>query len=69
MKSIYEEYAEHICTTCKAEECSKGIYMLMSDRLEVKCVDYKKDESKIKALEQELQVTARRTKRFDRLFG
>ena len=25
MKTIYEEYAEHICTNCKAEECTKGI--------------------------------------------
>lgn len=60
MKSIYEEYAEHICTTCKAEECGKGICMLQSDHLEVKCVDYEKDESKIKAPEQELFPTAKK---------
>lgn len=69
MKSIYEEYAEHICTTCKAEECNKGICMLVSDHLGVKCVDYIKDETKIIEPEKELQVTARRTKRIDRLFG
>lgn len=60
MKSIYEEYAEHICTTCKAKECGKGICMLQSDHLQVKCVDYKKDESKIKPLEQELFPTAKK---------
>lgn len=60
MKSIYEEYAEHICTTCKAEECNKGICMLVSNYLEVKCVDYIKDETKIKALEQELFPTAKK---------
>ena len=62
MKSIYEEYAEHICTTCKAEECGKGICMLMSDRLEVKCVDYIKDETKIIAPEQKLFPTAKKNK-------
>lgn len=60
MKSIYEEYAEHICTTCKAEECSKGICMLQSNYLGVKCVDYEKDETKIKAPEQELFPTAKK---------
>ena len=66
---IFENYVKQICTTCKAEECNKGICMLMSDHLEVRCVDYIKDESKIKRIEPELQVTARRSKNFDRLFG
>ena len=60
MKSIYEEYAEHICTTCKAEECGKGICMLQSNYLGVKCVDYIKDKTKIKAPEQELFPTAKK---------
>lgn len=60
MKSIYEEYAEHICTTCKAEECGKGICTLQSNYLKVKCVDYIKDETKIKAPQQELFPTAKK---------
>lgn len=67
MKSIYEEYAEHICSTCKGK-CDKGIYMLVSDIKEVRCIDYVKDETKIKRIEPELQVTARKIKNFDRLF-
>ena len=62
MKSIYEEYAEHICTICKAEECTKGICKLVSDHLEVKCVDYVKDETRIKKLEKQLYTTAKQRK-------
>lgn len=68
MKSIYEEYAEHICTTCKAKECTKGIYRLISDIIEVKCVDYIKDDTKIKPIERELKVTARKNKSFESLY-
>lgn len=68
MKSIYEEYAEHICTTCKAEECGKGICMLLSDHLGVKCVDYEKDESKIKPLEKEILPTAHTKRKSISLF-
>lgn len=57
---IFEEYAKKMCTTCKAEKCDKGICILVSDHLQVKCVDYKKDESKIKSLEQELFPTAKK---------
>lgn len=57
---IFEEYAKQICTTCKAKECNKGICMLVSDHLGVKCIDYIKDETKIKALEQELFPTAKK---------
>ena len=62
MKTIYEEYAEHICTNCKAEECTKGICKLVSDHLEVKCVDYIKDETKIKKLEKQLCITGKQYK-------
>ena len=62
MKSIYEDYAEHICTTCKAEECGKGICVLQSNHLGVKCVDYIKDETKIKKLEKQLYTTAKQRK-------
>ena len=68
MKSIYEEYAEHICTTCKAKECGKGICMLQSDHLGVRCVDYEKDETKIKAPEQEILPTAHTKRKSIRLF-
>ena len=59
MKDIFEEYAEQICKVCKAEECTKGICKLVSDYLEVKCVDYIRDETKIKKLEKQLYPTAR----------
>ena len=68
MKSIYEEYAEHICTTCKAKECSKGICKLQSDHLGVKCVDYVKDESKIIPLEKEVLPTAHTKRKSISLF-
>ena len=58
--NIFEDYSKQICTTCKAEECNKGICMLVSDHLEVKCVDYIKDETKIIAPEQKLFPTAKK---------
>lgn len=73
MKSIYEEYAEYICSTCKGK-CDKEICIIEhyckedKNYKEIKCYNYIKDESKIKRIEPELQVTARRTKNFDRLF-
>ena len=69
MEGIYKRYIEEICSTCKAEECVKGICRLESNILEVKCVDYIKDETKIKPIERELKVTARKSKIYDRLFG
>lgn len=68
MKSIYEEYAEHICTTCKAEECNKGICMLVSDHLGVKCVDYIKDETKIIETEKEILPTVHTKRKSISLF-
>lgn len=68
MKSIYEEYAEYICTTCKAEECGKGICMLIGDSLEVRCIDYVKDESKIIPLEKEVLPTAHTKRKSISLF-
>lgn len=62
MKNMFEEYVEHICTTCKAEECEKGICMLQSNHLGVKCVDYVKDETKIKKLEKQLCITGKQYK-------
>ena len=68
MEEIYKRYIEEICTTCKAEECTKGICRLISDIVEVKCVDYIKDETKIKPIERELKVTARKNKSFESLY-
>ncbi len=65
---IFEEYAKQICITCKAEECNKGICMLMSDHLGVKCVDYVKDESKIIPLEKEVLPTAHTKRKSISLF-
>lgn len=58
--NIFEDYKKQICTTCKAEECNKGICMLVSDHLEVKCVDYIKDETKIVELEKDIFPTAKK---------
>ena len=58
--NIFEDYSKQICTTCKAEECSKGICMLVSDHLEVRCVDYIKDETKIIEQEKDIFPTAKK---------
>ena len=58
--NIFEDYKKQICTTCKAEECNKGICMLVSDNLEVKCVDYIKDETKIIEPEKDIFPTAKK---------
>lgn len=68
MEDIYKKYIEYICKVCKAEECTKGICRLQSDVLEIKCVDFVKDESKIKPIQPELRVTAKKSRAFDRLY-
>ena len=65
---IFEEYAKQICTTCKAEECNKGICMLVSEHLEVKCIDYVKDESRIILIQHEVFPTAKKTKPVNKRF-
>jgi hypothetical protein len=57
---IFEEYAKKMCITCKAEKCDKGICMLISDHLEVRCVDYIKDETKIIEPEKDIFPTAKK---------
>lgn len=61
MREILKEFIEEICTTCKGE-CHKGITFIFGEEKKIKCVDYIKDESKIKKIEKQLTTTAKHTK-------
>jgi len=58
LQDLFKRYSEEICTTCKAKECVKGICVVQSNILQVQCVDYIKDENKIKPSEKEILPTA-----------
>ena len=59
MKDVFEEFANKICPTCKAK-CGRGICVVYGETTEVQCVDYEKDETKIKAPPEKLIVRANR---------
>ena len=61
MNDIFENYANKICPTCKGE-CHKGICVVFGNETKVQCVDYEKDESKIKKPESKLERTAKQKK-------
>ena len=61
MKDILKEYVEKVCSTCKGE-CHKGITFVFGETKKVQCVDYVKDETKVKKPEKELNVTAKKSK-------
>lgn len=61
MKNILKEFVEEVCTTCKGE-CHKGITFVFGDTKKVQCVDYIKDETKIKKPKKELYSTANKQK-------
>lgn len=61
MKEILKEFVEEICSTCKGE-CYKGITFIIGEEKKVRCVDYVKDETKVKKPEKELNVTAKKSK-------
>lgn len=61
MKEILKEFVEEICSTCKGE-CHKGITFIIGEEKKVRCVDYVKDETKIKKPEKHLATTAKHTK-------
>ena len=58
---ILNRFKEEICTICKGE-CHRGITFIMNRNDAVKCVDYKKDETKIIRPEKQLTVTAEKGK-------
>lgn len=64
MKDIFEKYVEEVCSTCKAKcnESNKGIYVVFGEDKKVQCIDYIKDETKIKKPEKQLVTTAKHTK-------
>lgn len=61
MKDILKEYVEKVCSTCKGE-CHKGITFVFGETKKVQCVDYVKDETKVKKPEKQLITTAKHTK-------
>ena len=61
MKEILKEFEDEVCSTCKGE-CHRGITFIMNENTEVKCVDYIKDETKIKKPEKQLVTTAKQQK-------
>lgn len=62
LTDIMNEYKEKVCSTCKAEDCGKGICIIQSKDIEVRCVDYIRDETKIKEREKILLPTAKKRK-------
>ena len=56
-----EEFEKKMCPTCKGD-CNKGITFIYGKENIVKCVDYVKDESKIKKMQKALGVTAKKGK-------
>ena len=61
MNDVFEDYAKRICPTCRAK-CGKGICVVYGETLEVQCVDYVKDETKIKAPPEQLINRAKKQK-------
>lgn len=59
MKDILKEYVEKVCSTCKGE-CHKGITFVFGETKKVQCVDYVKDETKVKKPEKDLIVTGKK---------
>ena len=58
---ILDRFTEEICSVCKGE-CYRGITFIMNRNDAVKCVDYIKDETKIKKPIKQLMVTAEKEK-------
>lgn len=57
LEDVFKRYVKEICSTCKAK-CDKGICVVYGKELIVQCVDYEKDETKIKEKEPMLPITA-----------
>lgn len=60
----FKRYREEICSTCKTN-CTdklKGICIVKTNVLGLQCIDYDKDETKIKPQEKQLITTAKHTK-------
>ena len=61
LEDIFERYVKEICSTCKAK-CGRGICVVYGKELEVQCVDYEKDETKVKAPPEKLIIRANKNK-------
>lgn len=61
MRDLLKEFVDKVCPTCKSE-CRRGITFVQDEVRSVRCLDYIKDESKIKKLEKELYSTANKEK-------
>ena len=49
-----------LCETCKKVKCSKSIVIIEEDNLKtIKCIDYEKDEEKIKGYVKPKEKTAK----------
>ena len=64
MEDIFKRYENEICQTCKAEVCKRNIMVIYENKIKtIKCIDYIKDETKIKPTQKALCVTARQYKK------
>ena len=61
MDDTLKRFKDEICTTCKGE-CHKGITFIYGEEDKVRCVDYVKDETKIKKYERRKITTAKQQK-------
>ena len=49
-----------LCETCTKQNCKKNIVVIQEDNLTTtKCLEYEKDESKIKGYKKQLERTAK----------
>lgn len=49
-----------LCETCTKQNCKKNIVVIQEDNLTTtKCLDYEKDEDKIKGYKKQLERTAK----------
>ena len=62
LTDIMNEYKEKVCSTCKEEGCGKGICIIQGKELSVQCLDYIRDETKIREREKILLPTAKKRK-------
>lgn len=49
-----------LCETCTKQNCKKNIIVIQEDNLiTIKCLDYEKDETKIRGYKKQLERTAK----------
>lgn len=59
-----------LCETCTKRNCNKEIVVIQENNLmTIKCLDYEKDETKIRGYKKQLERTAKFSKSIMRLYN